>query len=277
MIRIVSIPEAARTWVSRPWMVVFDDGRGVLAACVVAALVAVAFASPREPSIAGVFAPMVIFGLWWIWSALIVRRYNPAIAALGAGDRDGARRTLCALLGPVCSRTLAASALHNLGDLALLAGDFGAAEALFRAADGAAGRGWADGAPVKVLIRARHAIALARLDRTDEAEALLTATEDTVDARAHFALARAFVDLRRGRPDAVIERLDRSRAALDYVLTGEWALLAVGLHTMAVRRLGGVYRGSVRRAAALPCSDGARDAVERLLPGSSDALERSAS
>lgn len=279
MIRRVDIPEAGRAWVSRPRVAVFDDAPALLATCTASLAVAVGLTGAGALGLlAGVLAPALTLFAWYQASTRIARVHNAAVTALGAGDHEGARRTFREVLRPVLPRGFAAPALHNLGYLALLAGDFAAAEALLRAAGDALGsKPSSESEPLRGLVYPRHAMALARLGRLDEADAALArVTPEAVESRAHLALGRAYVDFQRGRHDAVVEQLERARPMTTRALSGEFALLAVALDALAVRQLSGIYRGSVRRAAVLPCSDATRATVERLLPGASDLLGRAA-
>lgn len=275
MIRAVTVGEAARPWVPRARVVVYSGPLALLLTCAAALAAGILWGGPGATGAAfGVFATAAAAVPWWWLFRRVARAHNAAVTALGEGDDAGARRTFRDLLAFAAQRGVAAPALHNLGYLALVGGDFPAAEALLRAAAAALGAiRVAEESDLRALIDTRHALALARLGRLDEADAVLaTVSADSMESHAHLALSRALVDFQRGRHDAVVEQLDRHRAFLARSLAGELALLAVALDAMAVRQLSGIYRGTVRRSAVLPCSDAVRASVDRLLPGAAEVL-----
>ncbi len=276
MIRSIPIDPAAYAWVSRPRVIIYRGPLALLSTCTLALFAAVVWVGRPTflAAYAGVVAAIVAAIPWWWSFRRVTRVHNAAVTALGEGNHASARATFRDVVGLIAPRGVAATALHNLGYLALLAGDFPAAEALLRAAADALGtRRVEEENAIRVLIDTRHAMALARLGRLDEADAVLARVEaDSMESHAHLALSRALVDFQRGRHDAVVETLDRARPLVARTLAGEFSLLAVALDAMAVRQMSGIYRGTVRRAAVLPCSDAVRESVERLLPGASDVL-----
>ncbi len=275
MIRSIPVDPAASAWVSRPRVLIYRGPLALLSTCTAALFAAVVAVGPTAPgAYAGVVAALVAAAPCWWSFRRVTRVHNAAVTALGEGNHASARATFRDVLGLMAPRGVAATALHNLGYLALLAGDFPAAEALLRAAATALGaRRVEEENAIRVLIDTRHAMALARLGRLDDADAALARVEpDSMESHAHLAIARALVDFQRGRHDAVVETLDRARPLVARTLAGEFSMLAVALDAMAVRQLSGIYRGTVRRAAVLPCSDAVRASVERLLPGATDVL-----
>lgn len=276
MIRRIAIGLAARPWVPRPRVLAYSGPLALLSTSAASLFTAVHLAGPGERGVAaGVVGALAAVLPWWWRFRTVVRVHNAAVTALGEGDHASARQTFVAVLGFAAPRGMAAIALHNLGYLALLAGDFPAAEALLRAAADTLGARRPAEDALRAMIEARHAMALARLGRLDEADAALArVTPDSVESHAHLALSRALVDFQRGRHEAVVEQLDRARPLLGRTLAGEFAMLAVALDAMAVRQLSGIYRGTVRRSAVLPCSDAVRESIDRLLPGAADVLPR---
>jgi tetratricopeptide (TPR) repeat protein len=274
---MLSIPvdPAASAWVARPRVVIYHGPLALLSTCTATLFATTVVVGPTVfGACSGVLGALAAALPWWWSFRRVTRVHNAAVTALGEGDHASARVTFRDVLGLVAPRGVATTALHNLGYLALLAGDFPAAEALLRAAATALGdRRVEEESAMRVLIDTRHAMALARLGRLDDADAALSrVAADSVESHAHLALSRALVDFQRGRHDAVVETLDRARPLIARTLAGEFSLLAVALDAMAVRQLSGIYRGTVRRAAVLPCSDAVRESVERLLPGAADVL-----
>lgn len=279
MIRRVTIDGAGR-WLSPRAVYVFSPNLGGVLLLGVAGLAGLAALATGASAIGayGVFvaACVALLALWWTLALRTLRAHNAAVTALGAGDHDGARRTFDAVLGRLIPVGYAAPALHNLGYLAQLDGDFAESEALLAASDACvASRVTPALRPLYALIRARWAMSLARLGRLDEAEALLAdMPDDSPEARALSVLARAFVDHLRGRHEAVVAQLDHARPLLLRTLVGFNAATAVALESLSVRQLDGIYRGAARRAAELPCSEAMRAMVDRLLPGATTVLPR---
>lgn len=203
----------------------------------------------RELALAYLFVFLVLglFIVWYLRAVSAVRINNEGVAALLRGDDLRAAESFRRLVSHRTTRENAAMGLHNLGVVALRAGNAKSAVAIFRAAhavSAAAFRLRRTPDAVTALVRAHLGFALAATGALDEAERELSqlGTGDGAThlpmALAYGARARAFVALKRDKAEDALEALEGERALLANVLTGNESMLAEAMLAVALARLG---------------------------------------
>lgn len=270
--------DGADSWLSRRTVWVYSTRSALFAIVSVSFVIGlVAFGlstSPTTGYTVGFLTFAVVIVLWWRSLLRALKRHNTAVTALGEGDHAGARSAFAEVLHFATTTGYAAPALHNLGYVALLEGDFSSAVALLSAANAVLGQRVDQGfKPYIALFRSRLAMCLIHTKRLDEADALIeTVSCDSPDALAMCALARAYLDYSRGRYESVVSRLDQSRAVILRSLVGFNAATALALEALSLRQLDGIYRGASRQCAQLPFGNAMRERVDRLVPGAATVL-----
>jgi hypothetical protein len=199
-----------------------------------------------------------------------VLRYNAAAIALHSGDFDAAAAGLRALLARPATEQLVAFALYNLAGLGRRRGeDDGDGLVLLRAALAVERtRFRRTTGTIEDMMVADLALALAVAGDLGEADAVLSSAPHSsyTSGIALLARSRAFVALRRGKPEDALAVLDAERALLRNTLGASDDALVQAIEAVALARTGGVYRGSPRAAHPIDADAEARVYVTRLLP-----------
>jgi predicted negative regulator of RcsB-dependent stress response len=204
-----------------------------------------------------------------------VGRHNAAFTAVLAGDLDGAERGFRALLGRPASDQLVAWSLYHLATVAVRRGDMDAAPPLLRAShEIERARFRRTTGTIASMIAADYALALAAAGKLDEAEAVLDDAQPSTypGALALLARSRAYVALRRGKPEDAVAALDAERALIRNTLTANDDALAQAVEAVALSRTNGVYRNGPRAAHPVGVDAEARAYVMRHLPESAALL-----
>jgi hypothetical protein len=198
-----------------------------------------------------------------------VARHNAAFSAVLAGDLDGAERGFRALLARPASDQLVAWSLYHLATVAVRRGDMDAAPPLLRASyDIERARFRRTSGTIESMIAADYALALAAAGKLDEADGVLGGAHPGTfpGALALLARSRAYVALRRGKPEDAVQALDAERALIRNTLTANDDALAQAIESVALSRTNGVYRNAPRAAHPVGVDAEARAYVTRLLP-----------
>ncbi len=228
-----------------------------------------------------VFFVIGLFVVWYLRAVSAVRINNEGVSALLRGDDRRAAERFRALVSHRTTRENAAMGLHNLGVVALRAGNAKSAVAIFRAAhavSAAAFRLRRTPDAVTALVRAHLGFALAATGDLDAAERELSllGTGDGAThlpmALAYGARAKAFVALKRDKPEDAVAALDEERALLANVLTGNESMLAEAMLAVALARLGGTWRGEPRPPGTVWVDEEAARFIFAFLPEAKDHL-----
>ena len=222
-----------------------------------------------------VFFVIGLFVVWYLRAVSAVRINNEGVSALLRGDDRRAAERFRALVSHRTTRENAAMGLHNLGVVALRAGNAKSAVAIFRAAhavSAAAFRLRRTPDAVTALVRAHLGFALAATGDLDAAERELSllGTGDGAThlpmALAYGARAKAFVALKRDKPE------DAVAALFANVLTGNESMLAEAMLAVALARLGGTWRGEPRPPGTVWVDEEAARFIFAFLPEAKDHL-----
>lgn len=261
----------------------FGSAAGFAVVLIVAVIgvVAAMLATRLGLAYAIVLPTILLFVVFYFRAVAAVRLNNEGVSALLRGDDRVAADRFRALVASRTTRENAAMGLHNLGIVALRAGNAKSAIAIFRAAlavSAGAFRFRRTPDAVSALVHAHLAFALAAERDLDGAERELAALAAQKNAGhlpmalAYGARAKAYVALRRDRPEDAVAALDDERALLANVLTGNESMLAEAMLATALGRLGGVYAGAPRPAPTVWVDEEAARFVFAYLPEAKEHL-----